>query len=160
VRIVRVMSDETYALPTYHKALLQTIAYKHVREAVNLRLKDFQLNATQWMMLGILYEQTSAQKISSIAKTLQVEVPLITTLAQPLLAVGHIAQHEDKNDRRSKPVTLTEAGRAMVERIEQQLADDLHMLEAGISQAEIKQYFTTLRTVIANGDKLEVGRKA
>lgn len=144
------------AMPSYQKARLQTVAYKQVREVVNNTLKNFKINTTQWMILGLLKDASEDQKISVIAGQLQVEVPLITTLAQPLMAIGYIEQHADKTDKRSKPLMLTEAGSNIIEQIELKLVKELRPLEIGLTQPQITQYFDTLQVLIANGEKAGV----
>lgn len=148
-------SSTAASMPAYEKARLQTVAFKHVRETVSATLKSFALNTTQWMVLGILNEAESSQKISTIAQNLQVEVPLITTLTQPLVASGFIEQHADARDRRSKPLSLTEAGIGLLQKIESRLASELQLLEAGIAEDSLEQYFHTLRQLIANGEERE-----
>lgn len=150
---------DSSALPTYEKALLQTVAYKHIRETVTIALKKFKLNATQWMILGILNEATEPQKVSAIAHTLQVEVPLVTTLAQPLIAMGYVEQHADSRDRRNKPLTVTTDGQDFVAQIETKLVAELKALEVGITPKELTQYFVTLGQLIANGDQVNTARR-
>jgi DNA-binding MarR family transcriptional regulator len=153
-----IQSDD-HVIPTYEKALLQTVAHKHIRETVTIALKKFKLNATQWIILGILNNAKEPEKISAVAHTLQVEVPLITTLAQPLIAMGYVEQHADTNDRRNKPLTLTDDGKIFVKQIEAQLVREMETLEIGIPPHELKQYFKTLLQLIANGDQIHATRK-
>lgn len=143
---------ESAALPPYEKARLQTAAHKHIRDVVNRSLKPFSINTTQWMILGVLI-QNKANKTSEIARCLEVEVPLITTLVQPLLASGFIDQFADKRDKRSKPLKITQAGEEMLEKIDDKLKDDLQKLEDNISSEQMDQYFVTLKAIISNGIK-------
>ncbi len=154
------MPDDTNNEPlsSHEKVILQTVAQKRVREAVNTTLKTFQLNPTQWMILGVLHDNTGPQKISAIAVSLQVEVPLITTLAQGLVRQGLIVQSQNDSDRRSKPIALTTAGSDLLIEIEALLAKDLAQLEVGISAPDMEQYVSTLRTIISNGEQLDSRR--
>lgn len=143
------------ALPSYEKAILQTVAYKRIRETVSQVLKQFQLNTTQWMILGILHDNPDGQKISAIAHQLQVEVPLITTLSQALVANGYAEQTQDIKDRRSKPLKITREGQELLNATEIKLLEKLKKLEIGLSPDELAAYFRTLRTIIANAEKAE-----
>ncbi|CAN5199048.1 hypothetical protein BH09PAT3_BH09PAT3_5780 [soil metagenome] len=150
------MQSETQdeMLATYQKTMLQTVAYKYIRETIGSTLKTFKLNTSQWMIMGILRDSKEGQTASKIASMMQVEVPLITTLSQPLLAMGCIEQTTSEQDRRSKPLIITEGGEILTSRVEQAIAEDLKLLEANISQADLTQYFATLRQFIVNGQRL------
>jgi DNA-binding MarR family transcriptional regulator len=137
-------------IPTYKKAALQVIAYKRVREVVNGVLTRFDLNTTQWIILGTLYESATGLRITDIARALQVEVPLITTLSQPLLGEGWVRNKVSKTDRRTKPLALTKQGKALVGQIELELRSELKPIEEGLSSKEVGIYFQTLETFISN----------
>lgn len=139
-------------MPTYKKAALQTIAYKCIRDSVNSVLTRFDLNSTQWMILGALYEQAVGLRMTDIAHDLQVEVPLITTLVQPLARKGLVRSHRGKADRRTKPLALTMDGQKLVRQIETTLGLALKPLERNLLPSEIDGYFHTLQIFIGNAD--------
>jgi len=150
------MSSDPNLIPTYKKAVLQAVAYKRLREVANRELKPFNLNTTQWLILGVLHGEPGGHKVSAIAHTLQVEVPLITTLSHPLLMSGFITQSYDKHDKRSKPLTITEEGSRLMELIEARLVGPLQQLEVGMDQTEVEQYVRTLEGLIANAETMTV----
>jgi DNA-binding MarR family transcriptional regulator len=150
------MSSDDIPVPTYKKAVLQSVAYKRLREVANRELKPFNLNTTQWLILGVLHGEPGGHKVSSIAHRLQVEVPLITTLSQPLLMSGFITQSYDKRDKRSKPLTITEEGSRLVELIEARLAESLKQLEVGMSTEDVGQYLRALERLIENAEAMTV----
>jgi DNA-binding MarR family transcriptional regulator len=137
-------------LPTYKKAALQVVAYKNIRDTINSVLNRFDLNTMQWIILGTLYENATGLRITDIAKSLQVEVPLITTLASPLMREGLVSNRVSKTDRRSKPLALTPRGKEAVGQIEAELAKHLETLEQGLTDSEVTSYFQTLETFITN----------
>ena len=142
-------------LPTHQKAILQTVVYKRVRDIVNRLLKTHGINTTQWMVLGILHDKPGGQKISDIAHLLQVEVPLITTLSQALLREHYVTQSADAQDRRSKPLAITDKGQQLIASVESQLSERLNVLEVGLSDEALTAYFTTLQTFIANAERAD-----
>lgn len=142
-------STTNQTLPTYEKARLQAVANKQIRDVLNVALKPYAINTTQWMILGVL-KQGLANKTSDIAKMLGVEVPLITTLVQPLLASGLLLQYADEHDKRSKPLRLSDIGEGLVQRVDEQLKQDLTILENGIGHDQLHDYFVTLQTLITN----------
>jgi len=149
------MSFDAVPVPTYKKAVLQSVAYKRLREVANRELKTFHINTTQWLILGILFDKPGDHKVSNIARDLQVEVPLITTLAHPLMMSGFVEQHADRKDRRSKPLSITQEGIDLMNLIEDRLAGPLEKLETGLSEADIRHYLATLQALIDNADTIE-----
>lgn len=137
-------------LPTYKKAMIQVVAYRRIRSMVTTALKRFQLNTTQWMMLEVLYESATGLRITDIAHSLEVEVPLITRLSQSLLKEGLIENKQAVRDKRAKPLLLTARGMNLVKTVEQEIEKRTKRMEAGLSDKQLKQYFATLETFMDN----------
>lgn len=137
-------------LPTYKKMMMQVVAYRRIRGIVSNVLRRFDLNTTQWMILGVLYESTTGLRITDIARSVEVEVPLITRLARTLKAAGLIENRASLKDKRAKPLGLTEQGQAMIARVERELANRTERIEEGVSSREVETYFKTLGTFMDN----------
>lgn len=137
-------------LPTYKKMMMQVVAYRRIRGIVSNVLRRFDLNTTQWMILGVLYESTTGLRITDIARSVEVEVPLITRLARTLKAAGLIENRPSLKDKRAKPLGLTEQGQAMIARVERELANRTERIEEGVSSREVETYFKTLGTFMDN----------
>lgn len=131
-------------LPTYKKTMLQAVAYKRIRSAVNTVLHRFDLNATQWMILGVLYESATGLRITDIAHSLEVEVPLITRLAQALRKDGLVQRKLSSKDKRIRPLSLTDHGKEVVADVEQQLGRRMSELERGLDSQTAAGYFHSL----------------
>jgi DNA-binding MarR family transcriptional regulator len=144
------MADASPTLPTYRKALLQVLAYKNIQIVVNKALGQFDLSTTQWIILGLLSEYPEGLRTTDFAAALQVEVPFITTLTQPLLKREIVTQRAHHIDKRAKLFALTEEGQLLVIEIEQKLALRLRAIENGISMAQLSTYFSALRSLIDN----------
>jgi len=137
-------------LPTYKKAMMQVVAYRRIRAIVTSVLRRFGLNTTQWMILGVLQESTTGLRITDIAHSVEVEVPLITRLARTLKAAGLIENMASLKDKRAKPLGLTAQGQAMIIRIERELTKRTERIEQGISSREVASYFRILGAFMKN----------
>lgn len=140
-------------LPTYKKAMIQVAAYRRIRNAVNAVLNHFDLNATEWMILGVLYESATGMRITDIASVVDVEVPLVTRLSRALLKNGLIQAVPARRDRREKPLSLTQRGQRVISEVEQALTNSNRQLEAGLSKQDVSAYFATLGTFMRNAQK-------
>jgi DNA-binding MarR family transcriptional regulator len=132
------------ALPTYRKAILQIVAYRRIQLLVGAALKRFQLNTTQWIVLGLLHDSPKGMRVTDVAKALHVEMPLITTLAQALISAGLIESVAHTKDRRAKMLLLTEAGKAKVDEVEEYLDGYLEVFRGQINEDDLEQYFILL----------------
>lgn len=137
-------------LPTYKKAMVQVVAYKRIRNILNAVLKRFELNTTQWMILGVLYESATGLRITDIANSLEVEVPLITRLSHSLLRAGLVENKLALSDKRTKPLALTLRGQQLVAKVEHELTKRTKRLEQGVSDRQVNNYFRTLETFMDN----------
>jgi DNA-binding MarR family transcriptional regulator len=136
--------------PSYKKAMMQVVAYRRIRGVIAAVLRRFELSTTQWMILSVLYESTTGLRITDIAHSVEVEVPLITRLSRTLKAAGLIENKAGLKDKRAKPLGLTVQGQAMITRVERELAQRTVRIEAGVSSRELDTYFKTLGTIMNN----------
>lgn len=131
--------------------MIQTVAYKRIRTVLNSVLMHFDINATQWIMLGVLYESTTGLRITDIARSVEVEVPLITRLSRTLLDAGLVRESTAvTTDKRARPLALTSRGKSLISKIEKELEHRMQKLEKGMSDREVKRYFQTLEAFTNN----------
>lgn len=141
-------TPESNSLRTYKSALLQIVAYKKLQSKVNATLKYYDLNTTQWIILGELYEHRKGLRTTDLANILHVEVPLITIVTQPLVRRRHITVEAHIEDKRAKLLKLTRTARHLVEQIESNVRMQLSKALRSISPEELTVYFKVLRTII------------
>ncbi len=140
-------------LTTYQKARLQVVGYRTIQNSVTNVLSQYDINTSQWVILGWLNENLSGMRVTAIAELLVVETPLITALLQPLQAHGLIQVDADPTDKRAKILTLSEEGIEFVGKIESLLSDELSFYEKGFKKDEIDGYFKALERFIDNAHK-------
>jgi DNA-binding MarR family transcriptional regulator len=135
-------------LTTYQKARLQVVGYRAIQSEVSELLSQYELNTSQWIILGWLYDNPSGMRITAVAEILEVEVPLITALMQPLQRNKLIVLKTDVSDRRAKLATLTKAGVALVAKLEPAMAAQLAAFDSSIKSSEMDSYFSALQSFI------------
>jgi DNA-binding MarR family transcriptional regulator len=84
---------------------------------------------------------------------LQVEVPLVTSLSQPLIKKGLIKSTVSRKDKRVKPLALTDEGVVFLGGVDEQLSANLKQLESGLDDSSLQQYFQVLSQLITNVEK-------
>jgi DNA-binding MarR family transcriptional regulator len=135
-------------LTTYQKARLQVVGYRAIQTEVIELLSQYELNTTQWIILGWLYDNPAGMRITAVAEVLEVEVPLITALMQPLQRNRLISLKPDPTDKRAKLATLTKAGVALVAKLEPAMAAQLAVFDNSIKSSEMDSYFNALQNFI------------
>jgi DNA-binding MarR family transcriptional regulator len=135
-------------LTTYQKARLQVVGYRAIQTEVNELLSQYELNTSQWVILGWLYDNSAGMRITAVAEILEVEVPLITALMQPLQRNKLISLKPDPTDRRAKLATLTKTGVGLVTKLEPAMAAHLSLFDSSIKASEMDSYFNALQSFI------------
>lgn len=79
-----------------------------------------------------------AISISGLAAHLHIGLPAASGLVERLVEAGHVERNPDAHDRRQQLVTLTDQGRALVDRFHELPAERLGQLIAGLSLRELR----------------------
>jgi MarR family transcriptional regulator for hemolysin len=141
-------------MTTYQKALLQMVAYRNIRASVQEVLDDYNLNTTQWIILGLVHDHPQRFRITDIASSLQVEGTLITNLTHRLVEAGYLKTTVSSADSRARLLALTPAGKTLVAKLEPELATHLKKLETDLPSTDLAGYFDTLQSFIDNSNPL------
>ncbi|GAC1500857.1 MAG: hypothetical protein NVS1B10_04730 [Candidatus Saccharimonadales bacterium] len=142
------MSEKTYEI-----GLLQVTSNRALQAGVRRVLNEFSLNAMHWFMLGQIssHEQIKA---SDLAKLLDVDAPLITMMADALIAKDLTRRVKHPDDGRAKLLILTIKGQTTVALIEGQLEKSMRTLMVGLTEKEMATYAKVLKTTISNNNQL------
>ena len=76
--------------------------------------------------------------ISALAAHLRIGLPAASGLVERLVEAGHIDRQADPNDRRQQLVSLTDKGRALVDRFRELPSGKLGDLITGLSLEELR----------------------
>lgn len=142
-------------LPLYTAGILQTRAYRILQSRVNDCLVTHGLNHGQWVMLGVISETNDGIRLNSTAEVLGVKAPLVTAMANELIAQGFIVRASHQSDRRAKLLTVSEKGRELLAEVHKCLFGILAPLLDGISDKEMQTYQKVLTTIIANNERIQ-----
>lgn len=99
--------------------------------------------ATPLLIVGRLGE---AVRQVTLAEYVGIEGPSLVRLLDQLCAAGLVRRDEDPDDRRAKTITLTDAGRAVTERMEADLRALRARVLKSVSRADLE---ATLRVLAA-----------
>lgn len=105
-------------LTTYEIGLLQTKAFRTLKERTDGVLLPFEITSTEWAFLGMLHEYKDGIRSSDIADCLGVEAPFVTVLVANFMKRKWVTQSKDKTDMRAKLIFLTSEGHKKVIDIE------------------------------------------
>jgi DNA-binding MarR family transcriptional regulator len=143
------MTDKprTEQVSTYRTAALQVITYKKLQNRVNSVLKQYGLNMTQWIILGRLRENKTGLRTTDLARFINVEVPLITMVSQPLLGRGLLDSSKAAHDKRAKLLRLTDGANELMDAVEKGMQQQLKDLTKGVTRQDMNTYFRVLQTM-------------
>lgn len=134
---------------TYQMGLLQAKTYRIIRGHLAKILSAYDLSIPEWTILGQVFEQEGI-RLAEISVILSVEAPLVTTLADQLEKKGLVARSDDPQDRRAKLITLTEKGKDLVPKIEDNANQKIKELMQGISEQDLMVYNRVLEFIAKN----------
>jgi len=139
-------------LKTYNSGLLQAKAYRLLKSYISLTLKKYGISTVEWALIGQLYEVKSVT-ITEAAKILDVEKPFATNLAETLRKKGFVKRLVDKDDRRSKRISLTDKGNLQVPIIESDVRGAMSKILNEVSVEDIFSYVKVLEEIVKNTSK-------
>lgn len=136
------------AIPTYRAGLLQAQAYRALKQFLSIYLEKHNLMMNDWALLGLLYDG-GPMRLSALAKTLQVEPSLSTTMVNKLHKQELVKRLNDPADSRAKQVMLTSKGGKLVYAVEHDLRRAMKEYLEDISPAELVLYINVLAKLAA-----------
>jgi MarR family transcriptional regulator for hemolysin len=138
---------------TYRVGLLQSKAYRIMKQHTDKKLVPFEMSSTHWAFLGLLYDAKKGMRPGEIAEELGVEAPFVTRLLNEFTKKGFVKKTSDAKDSRATLLALTEKGRTQVATIEKHLRAEISPLIKDVSMGDLLSYLEVLRQIIENGTK-------
>lgn len=141
----------------YEPALLVRLCHhlqKRLRDRTNAALRPFELADTGYIVLAILYgavDETSGA--SELSEACHEKPANLTRVCDDLVARGLISRGTRAGDRRSVLITLTDAGRALIEQALPAVSTTLSSTYDGFTKAEMAQFAGFLARALGNLDK-------
>jgi MarR family transcriptional regulator for hemolysin len=140
-------------LPTYFSGTLYMKAARALRTAVYNCLSKYELTATSWSLLGIVYNARDGIRLAEVGQTIGVKAPLITMMANTLMERGYINRLPHHSDGRAKLLVITPEGKRFVNKVEDELNHNLRFLLNGATPEDLDSYQRVLETIIDNDSK-------
>ena len=110
---------------------------QHVARWRQVDLADVEVTMPQARCLMYVAISPSIS-ISALAAHLRIGLPAASGLVERLVEAGHLERNPDTHDRRQQLLTLTEQGRALVDRFHELPAEKLGELIANLSLEELR----------------------
>jgi DNA-binding MarR family transcriptional regulator len=139
--------------PTYTSGLLFTRAHNLVRARIYAVLAQYELNPSDWSVLGATVAAAEGIRLARVAEQMDVKAPLVTMIAGQLIDHGLIERVPHHTDKRAKLLVATTKGRKLAAQIEAELAAEIATLMDGVSPQEVYAFQHTLETIIANAGR-------
>lgn len=136
---------------TYSLGMLQSSAYRILIRETNLALKPFRITATEWAVLGLIYEHKEMLP-GIIAKQLGVEASFVTHMTRRLKERLFISEKRNTEDNRKRCIVLTATGSAFVVKVEETLRVSLAPLVHGVAPQDLAGYIAILQAIQKNAE--------
>ncbi|HET7630260.1 MAG TPA: MarR family transcriptional regulator [Candidatus Saccharimonadales bacterium] len=140
-------------IPSYMSGTIFAKAHKALRQAVRGCLNQHGLTPTDWNFLGAVLNAPDGIRLVKLADHLGVKAPLVTAIANRLIAQGLVQRIPHHTDRRAKLLVITPEGKRFVDRVERDMDGALKQLMTGVSVDDLTAYQRVLDTIIINSTK-------
>jgi MarR family transcriptional repressor of emrRAB len=124
--------------------------FKELDDLYNQRLADYGLNSTAFLALAMLYSSQGAPlNPCDLSDALIASRTNVTRLTDELVGAGWVARQASLEDRRRVELSLTEAGRALVENVLPVMWDLIREQWSDFSATEVAEFDRLLRKLLA-----------
>jgi DNA-binding MarR family transcriptional regulator len=137
-------------VPSYRSSILLTKAYRVLRSRAHACLDEYDLNPTEWSLIGTVYESKDGIRLSQVADTLGVKAPLVTLLVDKLVERDIMKRIQNQVDARAKLLVMTPAGKVLFKTVENSLNKALLPLLGELSDQDLLAYQKVLEVIIKN----------
>lgn len=150
------MDDGENTISMYQACLLHSRADRALRMVVSRQLEQFNVTMMEWLLMGVVCAgPKEGMTMSAVAGALDVTLPQVTALTASLTKAKLLKQKVSRQDRRSRRLQATPAGKRLLEDIEKAVNTALRDWVADIPPDQLKQYLQTV-TLLANRKSQDV----
>jgi len=148
--MIKLVNGFVMDIPSYLSGALFMKAYRLLRIEVATCLRRYNLTPTSWVLLGITKQAKDGIRLSEVATQMSVKAPLVTILAQTLVADGHIQLISHHSDGRAKLLVLTPSGKDFVKKVELSMDALLTDMLKGANESDLNGFKKVLETLVGN----------
>ena len=117
--------------------------------ASKLRRMDVPLTPEQFILIDLLWNQGSMSQ-QQLADQMQKDKNSVTKLVDALERKGFVVRQQNRNDRRSNTLVLTEKAEGLKHGAKQKGISILDEMLLGISEEELRSFLVTLHKLNSN----------
>lgn len=133
------------AVTMYQACLLHSRADRALRMVVSRQLDQFNVTMMEWLLLGAVSAgPKEGLTMSAVAAALDVTLPQVTALTAGLTKQKILKQKISRQDRRSRRLIATTAGKKLLTEIEQSVELAMRDWVADVPGEELKTYLKTV----------------
>lgn len=131
---------------TYQAGIVQAAAHRSLQKECDRLLKPFGITKVQWLIIGaVLDAGKPGISITKLTQVLGTTMPYMTTSINLLESKGWLIRTSNRQDSRSKLVTIAEGNVACCEDIEKTLRTGLRQtIYADVDPVEFRTYLKVL----------------
>ena len=148
--MIKLVNGFVMNIPSYLSGALFMKAYRLLRIEVANCLQVYNLTPTSWILLGITKQAKDGIRLSEVAAQMSVKAPLVTILAQTLMADGHVQLISHHTDGRAKLLILTPSGKDFVKKVEMSMDNLLTGMLKGTNEVDLNGFKKVLETLVSN----------
>lgn len=133
---------------SYTAGLLLSKAFRILKRRTNEALAPYDITATEWGILGLLYESKHGVRLSDIAFEVGVKAPFVTKSINTLSKKQMVTVTSDPLDIRAKLANLTPAGKNFVLKVEKIVMSEVLQTLSHAKKRDVLGYVKTLISVV------------
>jgi DNA-binding MarR family transcriptional regulator len=142
--------EQSEPITMYEACLLHSRADRTLRLIVAKQLEQYNITMMEWLLLGSVQNgPKEGVTMSSVAATLDVTLPQVTALTTGLTKNKLVKQKISRQDRRSRRLTMTPAGKKLLSAVEEEARKVLRNWVADIPRDQLMTYLKT-EEILAN----------
>lgn len=123
--------------------------YRHLQMLITARLAPYRIGSGQYIFLmTIAHKEAISQK--ALSEELLIDKTTTAKAIAKLEAEGYLRRETDPGDGRFNLLYLTEAGRALVPKVQEVLNDLIGKSKAGMDDNEYEQLLKLLKKILQN----------
>ena len=123
----------------------------HGRDVVQLAA-EFELSFSQMKALHLLFNSPEPVSVKELGEGLGLSLAAMSRAAEGLVQRDLVDRHEDTQDRRIKRLSLTDAGRDLVQKLREVRMAGLQVFVSSLSAKEQAQLAKALEPIMARED--------
>lgn len=138
-------------MKTYEIGLHLANSYRALKGRTNKILKEFEISAFEWALLGLLNESDSGLRVSIIAEKLFVSKAMVSKTCRKLADQALITQAKNfEKDKRAVAYTLTSTGNELLLVAEKKLRGEFKSILNKTSKIDLLLFYKTSSRISKN----------